>query len=140
MIICLKTCSKHSVRQHVDIKLSERLPTHIIPDCNLHCDYFVKSFPAYYSLTLDVSGIVTARCLRCLDEYIYDYKNHTELAICRNDEMAEKLMDAYECIVSLDDEIDLREIITDELHLYVPEKHMNFIDCHNECIEHLART
>lgn len=129
MIICLKTCSRHPEPQQVDVTLSERLPVHIVSECNVHCDYLVKSFPGYYVLTLDVAGTLPARCLRCLEEYALDYVNRTELAICRDDKIAEKLMDEYECIVLDRFEIDLCEIITDELHLYVPEKHVG-VNCH----------
>lgn len=132
MIISLKPFSKHSTPQQVDIRLSERLPKHIVADCILHCDYLVKSFPDYYTISLDVSGELPLRCLRCLDEYCYPYENHTELAICRDDETAEKLMEVYECIVSDRLEVDLVEVLTDELHLYVPEKHADLIDCHDE--------
>ena len=132
MNICLKTCSRYPDAQQVDIQLSERLPFYIVSDCKVHCDYFVKSFPGYYTLTLDVSGILPIHCQRCLDEFKHHYVNHTELAICRDDTIAEQLMDEYECIVSDQLEIDLHEIITDELHLYVPEKHTDLIDCHSE--------
>lgn len=123
MKLCLKTCSRHIEPQQADLTLSERLPVHIVSECHVHCDYLVKSFPAYYLLILNVSGVIPVCCQRCLGEYSLDYMNHTELAICRDDKTALKLMDEYECVVLDRFEIDLREIITDELHLYAPEKH-----------------
>lgn len=132
MIICLKTCSTHNLPQRATIKLSERLPIHIVSDCTLNCDYFVRNCAEYYVLTLDVSGIIPIRCLRCLEVFKYDYQNHTELALCRDEAMAEELMEEYECVVCDPKEVDLVCILTDELHLYIPEKHPDLIDCNHK--------
>jgi uncharacterized protein len=132
MNICLKTAAAHSASQQVSITVSERLPYHIVSDCTLNCDYFVRAFADYYVLTLEVSGIIPIHCLRCLEVFKYNYSNHTELALCRDEAMAENLMESYECIVCNQDEADLACILTDELHLYVPEKHPDLIDCNHE--------
>ncbi len=129
MIICLKTSSKQLESSHVQLNLSERLPFYIVSDCALVCNYFVRSYPEYYLLTLSVSGILPIQCQRCLSVFQYDYQNHTELAIYRDELTAEKSMDLYECIVSSHHEVDLTCIVTDELHLYAPEKHLELIEC-----------
>lgn len=129
MIICLKIASKQLESSRVQLNLSERLPFHIVSDCALVCDYFVRSYPDYYLLTLDVSGVLSIQCQRCLEIFQYDYSNRTELAVCRDETTAENMMEQYDCIVSSHHEVDLGAIVTDELHLYAPEKHPELIEC-----------
>lgn len=129
MMICLHTASRQSTPTRVQLKLSERLPAHIVSDCILDCEYLVQQRPDYYLLKLDVSGMLTIQCQRCMDVLTYPYDNHTELAICRDEATAERLMDQYECITLSKNEVDLVSIVTDELHLYTPEKHAELIEC-----------
>jgi uncharacterized protein len=123
MIINLKTNVNRSESTRVKLELSERLPFYIVPECVLNCDYSIQTFPEYALMTLDVSGNLKIECQRCLDIFDYPYVNHTELAICRDEPTAEKWMEHYECIVSNSPQIDLQAIVTDELHLYAPQKH-----------------
>lgn len=129
MMICLKTAAHQPAPTRVQLHLSERLPPHIISDCILDCEYLVQRCRDYYLLKLDVSGILTIQCQRCLGEFTHPYDNQTELAICRDEVTAENLMEQYECIASSQDEVDLASIVTDELHLYAPEKHAELIEC-----------
>lgn len=132
MIICLKTCSKQSGPSQVQLNLSERLPFYIVSDCILSCNYSVQSYQDYFLLTLDVSGVLPTQCQRCLDVFQADYSNFTELAICRDEATATKMMEDYECIVSTRHEVDLATIVTDELHLYASEKHVERIECNSK--------
>ncbi len=134
MMICLKTASNQSAPTRVQLKLTERLPYYIVSDCTLDCEYLVQRLPNYYLLKLDVSGILTIQCQRCLAPFTYPYDNHTELAICRDEVTAENLMEQYECIVASQNEVDLVAIVTDELHLYAPEKHAELIECTSKLI------
>lgn len=129
MIICLKTASNQSAPTRVQLKLTERLPSYIVSDCTLDCEYLVQQFSDYYLLKMDVSGMLAIHCQRCLGVFTYPYENHTELAICRDEVTAANLMEQYECIASSQNEIDLVSIVTDELHLYAPEKHAELIEC-----------
>ena len=129
MIICLKTSANHDSPQQATIHLTERLPFHMITDCQVNCNYLVRAYKDHYLLTLDVSGVLPILCQRCYDTFHYDYVNHTELAICRDEATAEKLLQDYESIVSEQGDLDLMHVITDELHLYAPEKHHELIDC-----------
>ena len=132
MIVCLKTRSKQLETSHVQLRLSERLPFQIVSDCMLSCNYAVRSYPDYFLLTLDVSGVLSTQCQRCLDVFESDYSNYTELAICRDEATAAKIMEDYECIVSNHHEIDLANIVTDELHLYASEKHAERVECNSK--------
>ncbi len=129
MMICLNTISNQSEPTHVQLNLTERLPFFIISDCVVDCDYMVQRFDDYYLLSLKVSGELLIQCQRCLGEFQHHYVNQTELAICRDERVAEKWMAHYECIVSGHSEVDLTSIITDELYLYAPEKHAELIEC-----------
>lgn len=132
MIINLKTNAAKAEQQEANIELRERLPAHVLSPCMIHCQFDVEAFNHYYVITLDVNSTLSVICQRCLKEFAYHYVNQTTLAICDSDEMAEKLMEQYECIVSNNNQVDLKELLTDELHLYVPESHPEITDCDNE--------
>jgi len=76
-----------------------------------------------------VKGDLSIACQRCLEPYYYTYENATELFVCRDDKVAERLMDQHECIVVPGYLVDLHEIVTDELHLYARDRHPNKEDC-----------
>ena len=132
MLINLKTCAIKTERQGIVLELGERLPARLKAPCAINCQFDVEPFDNYYVMRLMVDSVLTVVCQRCSNEFIYLYKNQTELAICNSDEMAEKLMERYECIVSQNNQVDLVELITDELHLYAPEFHPELKDCDDE--------
>jgi len=128
----LKISLKTASHQKAAVKLSERLPKRVHSPSELAYTAQVTDYNDYYLLSLDVEGTLTITCQRCLQAFQYEYGNHTQLAVCANDAVAEKLMEQFECIVAKDDEVDLDEILTDELHLFAPEKHVNSADCNSE--------
>lgn len=130
MLICLKTLSAKAEPQHAVIRLTERLPQHIIADCVLNCDFIVRRFADYFTISLDVKGELSTRCMRCFQVFTHSYSNHTELAVCRNDLIAAQLMKDYECIVDDQTTLNLTDVLVDELHLYAPQKHS--FDCLNQ--------
>ncbi|MGQ3887414.1 YceD family protein [Legionella sp. CNM-1927-20] len=132
MLIDLKTQAKQLEGQTVEVYLKERMPNRIPAPCSLSCTYLVKEVDDYFLLSLEVSGQLDIECQRCLKNFLYDYKNTTTLAICNADSCAEKLMDKYECVVANNFFIDLIELVTDELHLYSPENHLNIGECDKE--------
>jgi uncharacterized protein len=132
MKICLKTQAKQTQLQQIPIVLTERLPSHVKSPCELKCQFHVEKHEEHYLLTLNVTGQVMITCQRCLSVFEYNYDNQTQVAICPNELVAEKLMSNYECIVTHSHEIELNDILTDELHLYLPEKHLNLSDCDPE--------
>lgn len=113
------------------ITVNERLPVFLAP-CHLTVNYNVEAKDDYYLIHLGVSGDLNITCQRCMDEFNFSYKNATIIAVCRNDERAEQLLEQYECIVSSNWQVDLEELIIDELHLYVPPFHPEINDCNNE--------
>jgi uncharacterized protein len=124
--------SKYALQESfgpINIKVNSRLPFFVSSPCELTYNYTIKPHQDFYILDLALEGTILITCQRCLSEFDYFFKHQSEIAVCRKDEMAEKLMATYECIVSNSYEIDLDEVITDELHLFCPEKHAEFSDC-----------
>jgi len=129
MNICLKTHAKQSGSRTVVVRVEDRKPTRVSSQAELTCVFKVEDCTDYYLLTLDVSGSLEITCQRCVTDFQQEYMNQTKLAVCANDEIAERLMASYECVVVNNYEIDLMDIVTDELHLFLPEKHPDIAGC-----------
>ncbi len=125
MKICLKTQAKQAGHEQVTITIQERLPRHVESVGPLTCQYQLESVDQYYLLTLRVSGELDIVCQRCAGLFRHEHVNETNLAVCANDTIAERLMEHFECIVACNNQIDLVEIVTDDLHLFLPEKHID---------------
>lgn len=138
MKICLKTSAKQLNTEPVIVRISERLPMHIHLPCDLSCKFQVDAHHEYYLVTLNVTGTLELVCQRCVAGFQYEYSNQTQVAVCQAEDVAENLMTSYECIVSKSNEIDLTEILTDELHLFCPEKHLNTADCDDSIQQYVA--
>ena len=132
MLVNLKSSAVKAETQSFVLELSERLPAHLIAPCVVNGQFRLKTVDSYYVMELNINAILTISCQRCLNEFSYHYNNYTELAICNSDEDAEQLMERYECIVAVNNQIDLLELVTDELHLYAPEFHPELKDCNDE--------
>ncbi|OGV40402.1 MAG: hypothetical protein A3F46_01600 [Legionellales bacterium RIFCSPHIGHO2_12_FULL_42_9] len=112
-----------------DILLEQRLPLFIKAPCSVDCHYQLHTEKGYFLLHMQVKGALTIVCQRCLSEFIHDYNNATVIALCLQEETAEKLMSDYECSVIINGEVELSDLILDELHLYAPQKHADVSHC-----------
>ncbi|KTC92919.1 MULTISPECIES: YceD family protein [Legionella] len=139
MLINLKTYSVKEGPQQVKIELDQRLPARVGSPCVVNCKFDVKAFDNYYLLTLRAEAMITINCQRCFDEFSHHYVNQTELAVCNTDEMAEKMLEQYESIVSEHNQVDLVDLVTDELHLYAPEFHSSTKECDNEASKFITK-
>ena len=115
--------------QRQDILLEQRLPVFIKVPCQVACHYQLQKEAGYFLLHMQVRGVLTIVCQRCLGEFIHDYSNATVIALCFLEETADKLMSAYECSVIENGEVDLNDLVLDELHLYAPQKHADVSHC-----------
>jgi len=140
MIKSLKILAKQINPTHIEVTLTQRLPDYIQSPCHITCDIQVTKKQDYYQLTLIVCGQITVTCQRCLGHFVEAYSNRSELALCPDDVIAERLMSIMECTVNPGDDIDLEAIITDELHLFCPEKHRDINDCDELTCQYLTRT
>lgn len=120
------------------VKIDERLPSFLISPCQLNVTYFTEAEDDFYLLHLNVETNLNLICQRCMKEFSFPYINKITIAVCRNDERAEQLLEQYECIVSSNWHVDLNELITDELHLYAPQFHPDINDCDSEINQYLA--
>lgn len=107
----------------VTLEVTDRLPYYIDSPCTLNCEVTVKQEYRYYVLNLQCSGQLEVNCQRCLQNFTHSYAHSNELAICQNDEMAAQMMASMDSMVQTDDELNLLEIVTDDLHLFSPDKH-----------------
>lgn len=123
--------------QNLVIELNQRLPDPIKAPCTLNCRYAVSPYDNYYLLDLEVSGLLSISCQRCLEAFDYEYVNQTQVAVCHSESEADQLMSLYECIVAEID-IDLADILTDELHLYAPKQHEDIAFCNPEMIAQIG--
>ncbi|QMT60483.1 DUF177 domain-containing protein [Legionella sp. PC997] len=119
-------------QQTKKVTLSERLPNFITSPCQLDTTYHVEAKEDFYLIHLHVKGDLLIQCQRCLDEFNFPYDNMTVVAVCRNDERAEQILEHYECIVSENLQVSLEDVLIDELHLYAPQFHPRIDDCSSE--------
>lgn len=122
--------AKEARIQQLDLSLTDRLPAHFTAPVEMQVEFEVISQGDYCLLRLKSAATLSLICQRCLDEASLNYQNDIEIALCDNDKQAEQLMETYECIVAGNHFIDLVEIVTDELHLYAPDRHEE--DCLNK--------
>ena len=120
------------------ITISERLPHFVTKACELHVTYQVEAKDNFYLVNLHVNGELQLQCQRCLEEFNYPYDNNTVIAVCRDEERAEQLLEHYECIVSPNLQITLDDLIIDELHLYAPQFHPEITECSSEINQFLT--
>lgn len=132
MLINLKNCVTNAGTQEAKIELHERLPSHLSSPPTINCRYEVEARDHYYLLHLEVDTSLLINCQRCLHDFAHHYKNKITLALCDSDEVAESLMDQYECITWPNKEVDLQDLLSDELHLYTPEFHSEISLCNSE--------
>jgi uncharacterized protein len=125
-------------QQISSVILVDRLPGFVKDPCHLRATYNLESKDDFYLIHLSVAGDLIITCQRCMEEFNLSYDNSTILAVCRNDERAEQLLEYYECIVSSNWQVDLEELIIDELHLYVSPFHPEISDCDSKINEILA--
>ena len=138
MNICLNTQAKQGSPGHADIDITERLPVYVRAPGHINCRYQVKKLDNYYLLIVDSTGDLTVVCQRCNQLFNYHYHHKTELAICDSDSMAEQLLEQMESVVIKNFKINLVDVLTDDLHLFVPEKHDDINLCHPDARDYLV--
>ncbi len=131
MKICLKYDVKKTECEPVRVLIESRLPRFIRPPCEITASLQIDVCEQYYLLSLNTMGSLVIICQRCLGDFSYDYRHQNQLAICSSEEVAERLIGDYDVIVSATSEIDLVDILTDDLHLFCPEKHEDVDFCDN---------
>ncbi|GGI91341.1 YceD family protein [Legionella impletisoli] len=135
MKIFLPKFAKEKGLHQIEIQLNDRLPAHVVGPCLMRCDLSAQFYEEdYYILSLKTNANIILSCQRCLQAFSYEYKNQVELAVCDEEQTAEKLMSHYECMVINNYHLDMIEVLTDDLHLNLPEKHVDFQECDREMV------
>jgi len=128
---------KSESEQSAHFVFNERLPSFVVSPCEVDCCYQLHRESDYILLSMHIKGELHIDCQRCLGRFAYHYDNHTTVALCSSEDVADRLMSDYECIVIDDAELDLDDVILDEIHLYAPQKHLDHAACDVEAIQHL---
>ena len=129
MLKSLKMLATQTAPLQVELVVQDRLPFFVQGECKLNCEFQVTKESNYYLLSSKVQGSIPIQCQFCLDEFQYAYHHQHDLAICLDDRSAEKVMAALDCTVQSTDEVDLLAIVTDDLHLFCPQRHEDSQDC-----------
>lgn len=115
----------------LDITLAnERIPSHVLTISTVKCKYELVRHSDYYHLTLETLCQLSLCCQRCMEAFDYLYHNTTDIGLCDNDEVAERIMETLEPVVLNSDEIPFATLILDELYLYLPLFHEDEQQCH----------
>ncbi len=107
----------------------ERKPSQIISMSSVQCIYELEKHPDYYNLTLSTECQVTIGCQRCMEPFDLLYRNQTQIGLCEEESVAERIMDIVEPVVITNDVIPFESIVADELHLYLPLFHQDLTQC-----------
>ncbi|MFA6302319.1 MAG: YceD family protein [Legionella sp.] len=137
-MLYLQDLAKQELQKQT-LTINERLPNYIVPPCTVTAQYKVEEREDFYLIRLQVQGIITIICQRCLNEFSYPYDNSTEIAVCLDDDKAEAVLEMYESIIAPDKKVDLETLIVDELYLYAPQFHPDLEDCDSEVKQFLAK-
>ena len=113
----------------INVIIKGRLPSYIPLPCELTCDLKIEPYNRYKLISMDTRGSFVVTCQRCLEDFVYDYQHSNQLAVCRDEETASEQMVNFDCIVSNINTIDITEILTDDLHLFVNSFHPCLSDC-----------
>jgi uncharacterized protein len=130
----LKNLALQNEPVQLTVEVTDRLPYYIYGPCTLSCTLKVRKEPNYYSIEFRNSGDLRINCQRCLQDFTYHYEHHSELALCATEEIANRMMTSMDCTVQSGDDLDIQAILTDDLHLFCPEKHA---DCTLSCMKDL---
>ena len=127
--ICLKTYANRGIMEQFHITLTERLPRHLSAPCIIHGSFIVHAEQEVYRIVLDTHSVLSLCCLRCAEEYQTHYVQQTSLIVCLSEQLAARYMAVGDCIVLENPYLNLIDILTDELHLFAPEKHIDVKEC-----------
>lgn len=138
MIILLNKIIQHSSTQHASLQVHQRLPHHVAECGQLDCHYTLsKPASDYFLFHYVVTGELKIICQRCLQVFLYTYHHEAPLALCANEAVEARLSTDYETLVCDKNKLDLLGLLTDDLHLFVPESHADRAACSEDIKCHI---
>ena len=114
------------------IFLAERLPIFVNQPISIDFNYSIQRFDEYYLISIEEKSSVQLICQRCSEAWVEEHAHTTELMICFNEKTAERLQNEYDVIVLPDLILDIKEVLLDNMHLFLPEKHENIDQCNQD--------
>lgn len=129
MQLCLKALAARHEPQSFAIVLDDRLPQQLSSPCLLEGQIAASVEKDGYRITLSVQSALTVMCLRCLASYQMAYKRSAVLHAYFDERMATQRMGEEEVIVLDSTTLHLSDILTDDLHLFVPDRHIDHTSC-----------
>jgi uncharacterized protein len=132
MKIDIKRKGLQDINQWFTVHLEERLPFYVDKPFDMTFTYRVDVHSEYYTLYVEEKGNVPLVCQRCAEEWIYDYHHYSEIAVCGKEEIAEKYQNSLDVIVCPDLIVDIKDILVDNMHLFLPKKHEKIDQCNQD--------
>jgi uncharacterized protein len=129
MIIDMKKAGLLTLMQTATLTIETRAPAWINTPCVLACAYQIQQKQGVTELCLTTTGVLNIACQRCLETVDHAYSHTQTLAVCRNDEESARLMSIYDCVQTIEDELSLLDIVTDDLYLFSPSIPHESSDC-----------
>ena len=120
------------------ILLDERLPDFINKPIEICFTYEIERYPEYYLLNLHEKATIELVCQRCSDIWQYEYSNVHKMAVLLSEKNIGTYESLFDVIVSPDLTLDIKEIILDNMHLFLPEKHENVDHCNQDQLKLLG--
>lgn len=109
--------------------LSERLPAHVLNSVMMHYKIDVLPLERMYLLSIQEKADISAQCQRCSESMSIHFYNESQVSICEKEAMCEKYYAQYDVILAPDAKVSLEELLTDNLHLHLPQMHENIEEC-----------
>lgn len=118
--------------ENQQVCIDERLPAYVQGPVQIHFSFSVTDRGEYLLLHLVETAKLELICQRCGDSWPYDYQIQHELAVCPNEEIAEKYQSLYDPIVTEKGILDFLTILTDNMYLFLPVNHENIDGCNQD--------
>ena len=112
--------------------IDDRLPYFVAKPFEMRFQYQIENRGEFYLLRLNEETLVPLLCQRCAEVWSYEYHNQTELAICADEQTAEKYQSVHDVIVVPDLILDIKDVLVDNMHLFLPNMHLEVENCNKD--------
>lgn len=113
----------------IKLILDERLPYYVLEPIEMSFSYEVIKEGSIYILTVYEYAQPKVQCQRCMEDTVQPFEHESKIAICGSEEIAQQYQSGYDLIVSPDFIIEIKDILIDDLHLYLSNFHKKIDQC-----------
>lgn len=132
MNIDVKKKSNQNLSEVQKVLLDERLPYYVTESFLMNFQYQIENRGEFYLIKLKEFASIPVQCQRCAEIWFFDYQNEVELAICPSEQVAEKYQSVHDVIVVPDLILDIKDVLIDNMHLFLPNKHLEVDKCNQD--------